>query len=175
MIKTYPFFTYLNTCITLLVKNISHVFLFFGSCAYRNITSIMIPKSQIKTVCPAVVEGKSLKKNFLLALNSRKVTDLSKRIWLIPFFRYILSRLKRTQYWGSSISVVLKKGTCLEINSIGLKIRHQSVTVLFWVACLHGKETKIVSPLLTWMDKAFKKKDCGREERKIQHCWFLSF
>lgn len=39
---------------------------FFGSCAYWNITSIMIPKSQIKTVCPAVVEGKFLKKNFLL-------------------------------------------------------------------------------------------------------------
>lgn len=37
-------------------------FYFFGSCAYWNITSIMIPKSQIKTVCPAVVEGKSLKK-----------------------------------------------------------------------------------------------------------------
>ena len=39
---------------------------FFGSCAYWNITSIMIPKSQIETVCPAVVEGKFLKKNFLL-------------------------------------------------------------------------------------------------------------
>lgn len=53
---------------------------FFGSYAYWNITSIIISKSQMKTLIGlVVVEGKSLKK-ICYALNYRKVTDLSKSI-----------------------------------------------------------------------------------------------
>ena len=110
MIKTYPFFTYLNTCITLLVKNISHVFLFFGSCAFRNITSIMIPKSQIKTVCPAVVEGKSLKKNFFASFEFQESYRFEQKHLINSLFQIYTFQIEKNTVLGKQYISGVKEG-----------------------------------------------------------------